>query len=82
MSRKLRTEPGRLLYAARKQIVEPVFGQIKRVQGFRNFSQRGLKRISAEWQLICTMHNLLKIWRFTFHAPGARRARPRPPATT
>ena len=61
MSRKLRTEPGCLLYAARKQIVEPVFGQIKRVRGFRKFSQRGLKRISAEWQLICATHNLLKI---------------------
>ena len=68
MSRKLRTEPGRLLYAARKHIVEPVFGQIKRVRGFRKFSQRGLKRISAEWQLICTTHNLLKIWRFTFRS--------------
>ena len=66
MSRKLRTESGRLLYAARKHIVEPVFGQIKRVRGFRKFSQRGLKLISAEWQLICATHNLLKIWRFTF----------------
>jgi len=68
MSRKLRTESGRLLYAARKHIVEPVFGQIKRVRGFRKFSQRGLKLISAEWQLICATHNLLKIWRFTFRS--------------
>lgn len=66
MSRKLRTELGRTLYAARKHIVEPVFGQIKRIRGFRKFSQRGLKQINAEWQLICATHNLLKIWRFVF----------------
>ena len=66
MARKLRTELGRTLYAARKHIVEPVFGQIKRVRGFRKFSQRGLELIRAEWQLICATHNLLKIWRFVF----------------
>lgn len=66
MSRKLRTEAGRKLYAARKHIVEPVFGQIKRVRGFRKFLLRGLELVSAEWQLICLTHNLLKIWRFTF----------------
>jgi transposase len=65
MSRKLRTESGRKLYAARKHIVEPVFGQIKRVRGFRKFLLRGLELVSAEWQLICLTHNLLKIWRFT-----------------
>ena len=65
MSRKLRTESGRLRYAARKHIVEPVFGQIKRIRGFRQFLLRGLELIAAEWQLICLTHNLLKIWRFT-----------------
>lgn len=65
MSRKLRSEPGRKLYAARKHIVEPVFGQIKRVRGFRKFLLRGLELVSAEWQLICLTHNLLKIWRFS-----------------
>jgi hypothetical protein len=64
MARKLRTEPGRKLYAARKHIVEPVFGQIKHVRGFRKFLLRGLELVSAEWQLICLTHNLLKIWRF------------------
>ena len=68
MSRKLRTESSRLLYAARKHIVEPVFGQIKRVRGFRKFSQRGLPQISAEWQLLCATQNLLKIRRFTFRS--------------
>ena len=66
MSRKLRTPSGRTLYAARKHIVEPVFGQIKRIRGFRKFLRRGLERVSAEWQLICLTHNLLKIWRFAF----------------
>ena len=65
MTRKLRTEVGRKLYAARKHIVEPVFGQLKRVRGFRKFLLRGLALVSAEWQLICLTHNLLKIWRFT-----------------
>jgi transposase len=65
MARKLRTESGRLLYAARKHIVEPVFGQIKRIRGFRKFLLRRLALVSAEWQLICLTHNLLKIWRFT-----------------
>lgn len=65
MSRKLRTETGKKLYAARKHIVEPVFGQIKRVRGFRKFLLRGLELVSAEWQLICLTHNLLKMWRFT-----------------
>jgi transposase len=65
MAKKLRTEVGRKLYAARKHIVEPVFGQIKRVRGFRKFLLRGLELVSAEWQLICLTHNLLKIWRFT-----------------
>jgi transposase len=63
MAKKLRTATGRALYAARKHIVEPVFGQIKRVRGFRKFLLRGLRLVSAEWQLICLTHNLLKIWR-------------------
>ena len=63
MAQKLRTPTGRALYAARKHIVEPVFGQIKHLRGFRKFSLRGLELVSAEWQLICLTHNLLKIWR-------------------
>ena len=64
MAQKLRTATGRVLYAARKHIVEPVFGQIKHVRGFRQFLLRGLAKVSAEWQLVCLTHNLLKIWRF------------------
>lgn len=63
MRHKLGTATGKLLYAARKHIVEPVFGQIKGVRGIRKFLLRGLEKVSAEWQLICLTHNLLKIWR-------------------
>ena len=63
MQHKLRTASGKLLYAARKHIVEPVFGQIKAARGIRKFLLRGLEKVAAEWQLICLTHNLLKIWR-------------------
>ena len=63
MQHKLRSAAGKLLYAARKHIVEPVFGQIKSARGIRKFLLRGLKKVPAEWQLICLTHNLLKIWR-------------------
>jgi hypothetical protein len=63
MQRKLGSVTGKLLYAARKHIVEPVFGQIKSARGIRKFLLRGLKKVSAEWQLICLTHNILKIWR-------------------
>ena len=63
MRQKLRTAAGKVLYAARKHIVEPVFGQIKGARGIREFLRRGLEAVSAEWQLICLTHNLLKIWR-------------------
>jgi len=63
MQQKLRSVTGKALYAARKQIVEPVFGMIKSARGIRKFLLRGLEKVSAEWQLICLTHNLLKIWR-------------------
>jgi hypothetical protein len=63
MRAKLRTATGKVLYAARKRIVEPVFGQTKSARGIRGFLLRGLEKVSAEWQLICSTHNLLKIWR-------------------
>jgi transposase len=70
MTHKLRTATGKALYAARKTIVEPVFGQIKGARGIRRFLLRGLEKVRAEWQLICLTHNLLKIWRFTSTARG------------
>jgi transposase len=48
-------------YRLRKQIVEPVFGQIKHARGFRQFLMRGLKKVSAEWAMICIAHNILKL---------------------
>jgi transposase len=63
MTHKLRTEGGRACYAKRKQIVEPVFGQMKHGRGFRQFLMRGLKKVQGEWKLLCLTHNLLKIWR-------------------
>ena len=63
MARKLRTIRGRATYAKRKQMVEPVFGQIKEPRGFRRFSLRGLVNVTGEWDLICLTHNLLKLFR-------------------
>lgn len=63
MTHKLRTTAGRECYAKRKHIVEPVFGQMKHVRGFRQFLLRGLKNVAGEWKLLCLTHNLLKIWR-------------------
>ena len=60
--RKLMKKKGRLTYALRKQIVEPVFGQIKHVRGLRQFLLRGLEKVKGEWSLWCTTHNLLKVW--------------------
>ena len=64
MRAKLETESGRAVYARRKTIVEPVFGQIKEARGFRRFLLRGLAQIRGEWRLVCLTHNLLKIWRY------------------
>ena len=64
MAAKVRTPEGRALYARRKVIVEPVFGQIKEARGFRRFLLRGLDNIRGEWRLVCLTHNLLKIWRY------------------
>jgi transposase len=63
MARKLRTKKGRATYAKRKGIIEPIFGQLKQVLGFRQFSLRGLESMRGEWRLMCTVHNLLKLWR-------------------
>ena len=63
MKQKLDSDAGRNLYRMRKAIVEPVFGQIKEWRGFRRFSLRGLKKVRAEWKLVCLTHNLLKLFR-------------------
>jgi transposase len=66
MAAKLRTPEGKATYARRKAIVEPVFGQIKGVRGFRRFLLRGLAKVRGEWRLVCLTHNLLKIWRYGY----------------
>ena len=63
MSRKLHRKVGAAVYAARKAMVEPVFGQIKQGRGFRQFLLRGLEKVQAEWSLVCTTHNILKLYR-------------------
>ena len=63
MARKLRTKKGREMYAKRKGMIEPIFGQLKQVLGFRQFSQRGIASMRGEWRLMATVHNLLKLWR-------------------
>ena len=61
MKRKLQTKAGKAVYAARKCVVEPVFGQIKQARGFRQFLLRGLKKVQGEWALLCMTHNILKL---------------------
>lgn len=63
MRRKLRTKQGRKRYGLRKELPEPVFGQIKQARGFRQFLLRGKEKVRGEWQFICTGHNLLKLFR-------------------
>lgn len=73
MRRTLHTQRGRRLYALRKAIVEPVFGQIKQGRGYRPFLLYGLRQARGEWTLICTVHNMLKLWRTHrrhHHRPG------------
>ena len=62
MARLLATLRGAALYARRKVIVEPPFGQIKHARGFRQFLRRGRRAVGEEWALICTSHTLLKLY--------------------
>jgi transposase len=63
MEAKVCGPDGRLVYAKRKWTVEPVFGQTKEIRGFRRFSLRGLGKARAEFAIVCSAHNLLKLWR-------------------
>ena len=62
MRDKLRTTAGQAVYKMRKAVVEPVFGQITEQRGLRGFLMRGKEKVSAEWQIICLTHNLLKLF--------------------
>jgi hypothetical protein len=48
-------------YRLRKQLPEPVFGQIKQARGFRQFLLRGVEKVAYEWGLVCLAHNILKL---------------------
>jgi hypothetical protein len=61
MKQKLKTKAGRAIYAARKCVVEPVFGQIKQARGFRQFLLRGKEKVKGEWALLCLTHNILRL---------------------
>jgi len=63
MARKLRTKKGRAVYARRKAIVEPVFGQLDTVQDARQLLLRGKQAARAQWRFQCAIHNLLKLHR-------------------
>jgi len=62
MKRKLQTKAGKAIYAARKCVVEPVFGQIKQARGFRQFLLRGKRKVQGEWALVCLTHNILRLY--------------------
>jgi len=66
MTRKLQRKAGAAVYAARKAIVEPVFGQIKQARGFRQFLLRGINKVRGEWALVCATHNILKMYRLCY----------------
>ena len=66
MKRRLQTKAGATVYAARKAIVEPVFGQIKQARGFRQFLLRGIRKVQGEWALVCATHNILKMYRLCY----------------
>jgi transposase len=70
MRRKLQTKAGKAIYAARKGIVEPVFGQIKQARGFRQFLLRGLEKVQGEWALLCVTHNILKLHDICYRQAG------------
>jgi transposase len=61
MKYRLRTAEGRAKYQLRQQTVEPVFGIIKSVLGFRQFLLRGLEKVGLEWQLVCLAYNLKRL---------------------
>ena len=61
MQRKLRTKAGAKIYAQRKGIVEPIFGQIKQARGIRQFLLCGFQKVQGEWALVCLTHNILKM---------------------
>ncbi len=69
MAHRLQTSAGRTLYKLRKQTVEPVFGIIKSVLGFRQFLLRGREKVSLEWLLVCVSYNFKRLFTLKNLAP-------------
>jgi len=65
MRRKLKTEQGQSVYRKRKMTVEPVFGIIKEIMGFRRFSFRGMEKVNGEWKLVCCAYNLKRMFKLS-----------------
>ena len=61
MKHRLQTAAGKARYKLRQQTVEPVFGIIKSVMGFRQFLRRGLEKAGLEWRLVCMAYNLKRL---------------------
>ena len=70
MRERLATESGKKEYRRRGAIIEPVFGHIKQLRGYRRFSFRGLRKVQAEWGIICMAMNLRKLFRYQQTAPA------------
>ena len=64
------SEPARRIYRKRQQTVEPVFGIIKEVLGFRRFHLRGLSKVEAEWKLVCLSYNLKRLFKLIGNEPA------------
>ncbi len=62
MAHRLKTAEGKALYKLRKETVEPVFGIIKEVMGFRRFSLRGLVKVNLEWALVTLAYNVKRLF--------------------
>ncbi|HLG00307.1 MAG TPA: transposase [Acidimicrobiia bacterium] len=67
---RLLTEEGEVFYKLRSQTVEPVFGQIKEPRGLRRFWRRGRAAVDSEWDFVCSVHNLLKLFGNCQRAPA------------
>jgi hypothetical protein len=62
MAKKLKTEEGKKIYKKRKETVEPVFGIIKHVMGFRQFMLRGIEKVNTEWDLVKVAYNFKRLY--------------------
>jgi hypothetical protein len=81
MAQKLRSPEGRRRYLRRQASVEPVFGIIKKILGFEQFSLRGLQKVTLEWNLVCVAYNLKRLHKL-LNAGSQKPRAPKPPKPT